>query len=604
MKKRVADITIETIIDLGITDCFSVVGGGAMHLNNAFAIKKDYVNVVYTHHEQAAAMAAEGYARLSGRMAAVCVTSGPGGLNTLNGVQGAWVDSIPMLIISGHPRLATTVQATGLKLRNRGVQENDIISQVQSITKYAIMVTNPLEIESEIRKAYTIAMDGRRGPVWVCVPLDIQGQLVEDEQLIKFDEKEISERLVPNIIQHQVEEIVRLLKEAERPCILTGSGIRSSDSEELYRKFIEIVRIPIVGGALQPDINYNGENFYYGGSGTVGPRVGNYILQNADCILILGNSMSFKQTGYNVDRFAPNAKKIMVDAEPDEAKKPGLNVDLSVVCDLKEFFKSYIDKGTNIETPNKWKRYCDFVYTDMSRFEMIYECEQLSENNNVPSLLFWKNFLDRIEDNAVISLGNSSCIVGALQFGVNTSKQRVLVNYNCGSMGDDITEAIGAAVCYKDVPHYCVTGDGSVMMNLQEFQTIHHYNLPVKTVIMNNGGYGAIRSTCNNFFKGIKNGCDEKSGISFPDFGDVASTFGLKYHLCHNIKELKSSIDWLIAQDDACILEIHELYDEIRGPRLESVMDENGEFHTPDIQYLAPFINEKELLKYEYDYFN
>ena len=594
MKKRVADIVVDTLVELGIKDCFSVVGGGAMHLNNAFALKKDKIRTIYTHHEQAGSMAAEGYARLSGKMAAVCVTSGPGGTNAINGVQGAWVDSLPMIVISGHPRYSTTVPATGLKLRVRGVQENDIVAQVSGITKYAKTILEPETIKYEIQKAISIALDGRRGPVWIDIPLDVQGSLVELSELKEYDHIE-EEYYVRQADTSSLEELQKLLDEAERPCILTGSGIRTGDAEKEYREFIKAVSIPIVGGSLQPDINYNGEKNFYGLSGTIGPRSGNFILQSADLIIVLGNSLSYKQTGHDVKQFAPNAKFVMVDAEEDEAKKDGLHIDLSIVADLKDFFNKCLSFGIKADASEKWFDHCQKVYDHFSKYEMLERHGSFSDDERVPVLLFWKKFMKRVQDNAVINLGNSSCVHGILQEGADTIDQRILVNYNCGSMGDDITEAMGSAAYDSEVPQYCVTGDGSLMMNIQEFQTIHHYNLPIKTVVMNNQGYGAIRATCDNFFNGLHNGCDEESGVTFPDFGDVAHTFKIDYRCCKNIGELGAALDWYVNHDGPCILEIYQMLNDLRGPRLESVMDENGVFYTPPLHILSPLLDENEV---------
>ncbi len=593
MKKRIADIVVETLIENGITDCFSVVGGGAMHLNNAFVLAKKRIRTIYNHHEQACAMAAEGYARLCGKMAAVCVTSGPGGTNAINGVQGAWVDSIPMIVISGHPRYATTVAESGLRLRTRGVQENDIVAQVKSITKYARLVKEPGEVKAEIQKAIYLAESGRRGPVWIDIPLDVQGLLVEEEELNQYSPRSEEE----SISDEKIKRLKEMLLQAKRPCLLTGSGIRSGNAEEEYREFLKDMNIPIVGGALLADINYNGEKNYYGMSGNVGPRCGNFILQSADLILVLGNSLAFKQTGFNQAEFAKHAKIIMVDAEEDEAKKPGLHVDFSICSNLKKFFKICKEKGIKVNAPAQWFEHCNFVFNDLPRYEMLERHGSFEDNERVPLYIFWREFLKTAEEDAVFALGNSGCGLGIMQEGITHKEQRVLVNYNCGSMGDDLPEAIGAAAAGAKTV-YCVTGDGSVMMNLQELQTIHYYGFPVKTVIFSNDGYGAIRNTCSNFFHGTYTGCDAESGVSFPDFSRVAEAFQMEFHRCHCISELEESLEWLKQNKNPCILEICERIDEIKGPRIESKMDENGVFSTSPLHDMSPFFSEEEISKY------
>ena len=588
MKKRVADILVDCLIENGITDCFSVVGGGAMHLNNAFVLR-DEINKIYCHHEQACAMAAEGYARASGKLAVVCVTSGPGGTNAINGVQGAYVDSIPMIVISGHPRQNTTVAATGLNLRCRGVQENDIVHMVKKITKYAKFITDASTIRDEIKKAINVAMEGRRGPVWLDIPLDIQGALVDD---ICVDTK-IHEKK-DTIDENDINECIDMLQSAKCPCILTGSGIRTSDAIEQFRTFCSKVQIPIVGGALQADVCYNGQNMYYGMSGSMGPRVGNFILQNADVILVLGNSLSFKQTGFNQELFAPNAKIVMVDIDRDESKKPGIRIEKFICEELKDFFDVICKRDVVIKAKDNWVSYCDMLMKRFDKFEALTLIDEIKSDDRVPVSLFWKEFMEQCKKDVIIALGNSSCVHGILQEGVNTSEQRVLVNYNCGSMGDDLPEAVGAAVAMnKEV--ICITGDGSVMMNIQEFQTIKYNRLPVKTIIFSNNGYGAIRNTCSKFFAGTYTGCDENSGISFPEFEKVATAFDLPFSKCRNVGELSESIEWLVNHKGACILEIEQCIDEIKAPRLESKMLEDGTFVTPALHDMSPFLSKSEL---------
>lgn len=586
MKKRIADIVVDSLTNNGIKTCFSVVGGGSMHLNNAFAINNN-IERIYNHHEQACAMAAEAYARACGNLAAVCVTSGPGGTNTINGVQGAWVDSLPMIVISGHPRQDTSIRNTGLDIRCRGVQENDIIAQVRGITKYAKFIDDPYEVRREVNKAVKIAMSGRRGPVWIDIPLDIQGKHIDDEEL--YADEALDTEL--KATDREIEILINDIKNAKRPCILTGSGIRTGDCIDEFRKFIEAVRIPIVGGSLQGDICYWDQPLYYGTSGSSGPRCGNFILQNSDLILVLGNSLSYKQTGFNQDLFAPNAKIIMVDAAKDEAKKKGLHIDYCIESDLKLFFEIANSQVDSIECSTDWINYCNKLKGEFPRFETLEMHGEFGSDERIPALLWWKEVLKRSKDDEVFALGNSSCIAGLIVEGIKHSNQRILVNYNCGSMGHDIPNAIGSAIALrKNV--MCVTGDGSVMMNLQELQTIVHYNLPIKMVVFSNNGYGAIRNTCRNFFNGMYMGCDENTGISFPDFSRIADAFGFAYKCCNNVGELDDSIEWLNDQNKYCFLEIKQRTDDISGLRLASIMRDDGTFETPALHQLTPLLSE------------
>ena len=591
VKRRIADIVVDTLLKNGIDICFSVVGGGAMHLNNAFVIN-DRVKKIYNHHEQACAMAAEAYARATGTMAAVCVTSGPGGLNTLNGVQGAWVDSLPMIVVSGFPRYETSAKSTQLDIRCRGVQENDIVKEVESFTKYSKLILDPLEIRREINYAVHLAMDGRRGPVWLDIPLNIQGMLVEETNLYA-DYEQNKEDSTKKVLD-EIEKMNELLSKAKRPCILTGSGIRSGNAIEGFYSFVQKVQIPIVGGCIQPDICYEGQELYYGMSGNVGPRMGNFILQNADLIIVLGNSLSYKQTGFNQMLFAPKAKIIMVDAQRDEMRKPEINIELPITCELKMFFSLAEKYIKAVQAEEHWINYCDMLKQRFPKFEALVQNGRIEEKQRVPALFWWKQLIAKSRENDVFALGNSSCIYGILQEGIKYKTQRVLVNYNSGSMGHDLPNAIGCALGFKR-EIILSTGDGSIMMNLQELQTIKHYNLPVKVVVFSNNGYGAIRNTCRNFFNGTYTGCDESSGVSFPDFSKIAEAFGFPYYKCENAGQVDKCIEWMYEQKSYCFIEIMERIDEISGPKLVSRMGENGEFYTPALHDMYPFLDDADM---------
>ena len=584
MEKRVADIVVETLLELGINECFCVVGGGAMHLNNAFEISQA-MNVTYCHHEQACAFAAEGYAKYSSKCAAVCVTSGPGSVNTLNGVYSAWVDSAPMIVIAGYPRLETTIEACGLNLRCRGVQEFDIITAVKGMTKYAALIKDANKIKKEIQYAYHVAMDGRRGPVWLTIPLDIQAAIVEEGKL----EKE--ETFVSDVKQElDIDKIIAQVSNAKRPCILTGSAIRYTDAIDKFLRFIEKVEIPVVGGALVPDTLPEGYPLYYGPSGNIGPRAGNYILRNSDLILVLGNSLSTRQTGFNVEEFAPDSHFIMVDAERDEPFKPGLHIDNPIQIDINVFLDMMNEHiKEKIKAPDSWIQYCNAIYTFFDGFDDI----SCSTSERVPAKAFWKLFREYLPDKCAIALGNSNCVVGIYQYGTKTLGQRVITNSNAGSMGYDLPEALGIATTCN-LPVYCITGDGSIMMNLQELATIAYKDFPIKIVIFSNEGYGAIRQTCKNYFHGIYTGCDKESGVGFPDFHKVSDAFGFHYFHCPNYGALEDTLKQFMAFKGRCIMVVEQRLDDSVQPRVVSKMSCDGKFETPGITELYPYLSDKQ----------
>lgn len=589
MKKRAADIVMDVLVENGITDCFAVVGGGAMHIDNALALRED-IHKIFCHHEQACAMAAEGYAKACGKMALVSVTSGPGAINTYNGVEGAWADSVPMFILAGHPRYETTVPPTGLHLRCRGVQEFDSVSAVKGMTKYAKLVTDPLAVRMEVQKAIDIAIQGRRGPVWLSIPLDVQSALVEADALYPCEHVPEPEY---SLGDEEFAQLNKLILESERPCILTGSGIRTGNAVCEFREWAARINIPVVGGALQADLVYEDAPYYYGMSGNVGPRKGNFILQNADLILVIGNSLSAKQTGFNQEEFAPDAKIVMVDAEPDEMKKDGFRVVLPIYADIVSFLRKAAKQVQAWKPAEKWVRYCDSLdrmLGDIDKRSIQKDRERVSQNT------FWDEFRKQMDEDAVIALGNSSCILGILQKGIRKERQRVIVNYNSGSMGDDLPEAVGAAAALKREV-ICVTGDGSLMMNMQELQTIVHYHLPVKIVVFSNDGYGAIRQTNQNFFDGLYIGCDAKSGVSFPNFGKIAAAFEIAYYHCADCGMLREGIAWLMKEEQTAILEVRQLIDDQPLPKVMSKMREDGSFYTPPLHDMYPFMEEELMCK-------
>lgn len=587
MKKRVADIIMDTLVEYGITDCFAVVGGGAMHLDNALLVC-DRMHKYFNHHEQACAMAAEAYARMSGKPAMICVTSGPGATNTLTGVMGAWQDSIPMVVLSGQVRYAISVEKSGLNLRYRGIQEFEIIPSVKNMTKYAVMITDPLSIKRELVKALHIMMDGRRGPVWLDIPQDIQNARVEEDEL--YDVEEYVSYL-PVLDKKEVEEVIQVLQGAERPCILAGSGVRSGDAFRELEMFVDKMKIPVIGGAWVADNFYMEHPFYFGPSGNVGPRTGNFILQNADVIVTLGNSLGFRQTGFNQEDFAPRAKIYMVDADANEGKKPGLRIEKIVQADLKHFLESANRCNIDTKEHDEWMSYCNNLKQRFSPFEAT---EKIKMSERVCSYYFWKVFQQLEEEDSILALGNNTANTAKLQIGVSKREQRVLTNYTCGSMGYDIPATIGAAVASgKKV--YCVTGDGSIMMNLQELQTIVQYDLPIKIVVFNNDGYGAIRQTSKNFFHGSYIGCTPDTGVSFPSFAKIADTFGFVYICCHSNKEVQEKLEQFMKSDERVLLEVLQAFDDPVTPKVMSRLDENGNMLTPALHDMYPFLEKSEL---------
>lgn len=590
MKKRVADIIMEVLMDNGIEDCFCVVGGGSMQLNNALA-KCNGIHKYYNHHEQACAMSAEGYVKASGKLPVVCVTSGPGGTNTLTGVLCAWQDSVPMLILSGQVRYEISVPESGLPLRQRGEQEYQIVPMVSHMTKYAKMIINPLSIKRELQKAIDIATTGRRGPVWLDIPLDVQGALIEEEELLTVVSNPEN---IPCVSDRDISFLNDILKTAKRPCILVGSGVRAANVIEEFRKYVEILKVPVVAGIHIADAHYLKYPLYYGMSGTIGPRLGNFILQNADVIVTIGNSLHLCETGFDQEAFAPHTKIVMVDIDQNEAMKPGLNIYRFIHTDLKLFFEKAMQSARDVQTNPLWIEHCEKL---RKRFPIIEVPADLNMQGAVRQNYFWTVFEKQAPEDCIVAYGNSMGVAGVVQKGITDPKQRLIANFWVGTMGNDLPEAIGAAVgTHRDV--ICTTGDGSIMMNLQELQTIIHYKLPIKIILFSNGGYGTIRQTCKNFFQGVMVGCDAESGVGMPDFEKVAKAFGYHYKRCETNADTEECLNWFFTSERFAFLEVVQDVDDAYEPKLKSRLLPDNTFSTPALHDMYPFIDKAELDSY------
>lgn len=557
-----------------------------MHLNNAMALNNN-LNKYFNHHEQASAMSAEAYARLNGKIAAVCVTSGPGGSNTLTGVLGAWQESIPMLILSGQVRYQLSMEAAKLKLRYRGVQEFDIVNSVKNMTKYSKMIKDPLSIKLELNKAIDMAISGRRGPAWLDIPLDVQSAIIEEEDL--YPTKAIPK--LPRPKKNDIIEILDILKNAKRPVILVGRGVVSSGNLNNFREFAKKLRIPVIAASLSLDTMYTDYDRYYGLSGYIGPRPGNFIVQNSDVILSIGCSLGFTMTGYAQELFAPKAFIISIDVDKKEFKKPGVRIDRLVHSDLKAFFEYSNKLVDEIEVNPKWISYCEKLKRRFSPFE---PSNNISINEKVSSYFFWKKFEKYETSDSILAMGNNTANTAKLQIGIKQEKQRALTNKNCGSMGYDLPAAIGSSIAAGKKEIICVTGDGSIMMNLQELQTIRHYKLPIKIVVFSNDGYNSIRQTSKNFFDGKYIGCSNETGISFPDFNQIANSFGFKYQRCSTNAEVEEALQWFFNNDGNLFLEIMQRLDDPVTPKVMSRILQDGSFSTPALQDMYPFLDEEE----------
>lgn len=599
MKQRLADYVADFLVNHGVTDVFSVVGGGAMHLNDALGHNPG-LHVTYNHHEQACAIAAEAYARLDNKVAAVCVTTGPGGTNALTGVVGGWLDSIPMFIISGQVRYDTTaryaLQYTQTLLRAMGDQEYDIVKSVENMTKYAVMIEDPVKIRYCLEKAWHLANTGRPGPVWIDIPVNYQGMYIETDGLEGYDPAEDDKNLPPEVSQETVKSVIEKIRNAKRPVFHAGYGIRLSGAYKYFRSVAEKLNIPIVTYWNAVDLIEDEHPLYTGRAGNMGDRPGNWAIQNADLILAVGTRISIRQVGYNWKTWAREAEVIMVDVDRAELKKPTLHVEMPIWADAKDFL-SKMDKltaGTVFDGPD-WLNTC----RGWKENYPVVQSKHWNENGSTANVYAFIDYLSsRLPENSLTAVSNGACCVVGNQAYHIQNGSRMANNSAIASMGYGLPAAIGTCVGGGRKSTICLEGDGSIMMNLQELQTILTNKLPIKLFLINNQGYHSIRITQTNLFNKNFVGIGDESGdLSFPEFKKIAEAFGYKYLSASSNEDMKKVVDEALNTDGPVFSEIFTDTKQVWEPKSATKRLEDGTLVSPPLEDLAPFLPKEELEK-------
>lgn len=589
---RLSDYIVTTLASHGIRHVFMVTGGAAMHLNDAFG-RESRITKVCCHHEQSCAMAAESYYRVSNRMAAVNVTAGPGATNAITGVYGAYVDSMAMIVLSGQSKRETLVRSTKLPLRQLGDQEVDIVKMVKGVTKYSVLVDDPMTIRDHLEKALHLATQGRPGPVWLDIPIDVQAAQIDPVALKGYDPNEEVTCRADAGLSESAREILGRMTEAKRPVIYAGTGVRLSGRYDLFLKLADRLGIPVVAAWNSNDLLPNEHPCYAGRPGTIGDRAGNFTVQNSDFLLILGCRLNIRLVSYNWVSFAPNAFKVMVDADEAEMKKPTLSIDLPVHSDLEDFLP-LLDQATEGWIPRhvEWLSWCR---ERVLRYPVVLS-EYWDLKEKVNPYCFMERLSSFLERGEVIACGDGTACVTAFQTIMIRPEMRLFHNSGCASMGYDLPAAIGAAEALPEKRRIiCLAGDGSIMMNLQELQIIAGRRLPVKIFILNNTGYHSIRQTQGNFFPDNIVGCGTDSGLSFPDFGKVATAFGLPFERCSSHAELDASIRSTLDQEGPAVCEVMLDLTQSFAPKLSSRKLDDGRMVTAPLEDMAPFLSREEL---------
>jgi len=586
---RVADYIVQLLAEHGLKDVFMVTGGGAMHLNDAFG-RSPAFQVTCCHHEQACAIAAESYFRLTGRLAAVNVTTGPGGLNTLTGVHSAWTDSLGMVVISGQVKRETLVAMAGPQgLRQLGDQEVDIVSVVRPLTKYAALVEHPEDVRYHLEKAIYLARSGRPGPVWVDVPSDIQGARIEPSSLRGFHaEESLRPSLAPRI-----EAFLDLLQQAKRPVFLPGSGIRIAGMEQVFRDLAERLQIPVATAFNAHDLLEDGHPCLVGRPGTVGDRAGNFAVQNADLVIVLGCRLNIRQIGYNWSSWARSARKVMVDIDPLELVKPTLSMDLPIQADLRDFFQALQERGIP-EARSEHAEYLAWCLVRRERYPVVLERHR-AKNRPVNPYAFTEALFQHLPPGQIVVTGDGTACVATFQAARLKPGQRLYSNSGCASMGYDLPAAVGACIASGRRPVVCLAGDGSLMMNLQELQTVAHHHLPILLVVYNNGGYHSIRQTQRAYFQDGLVGFDAATGVSFPDFRKIATAFGFPHQLIRSHADLDPVLSKCLGLPWPLICEVLLDPEQAFEPKPSSRTLENGRMISLPLEDLFPFLDRSEL---------
>ena len=643
MKIKVSNYIAGKLVEAGINQVFTVTGGGAMHLNDALG-HQEGLHCLYQHHEQACAIAAEAYARIHNKIGALCVTTGPGGTNAITGVVGGWLDSIPMLVLSGQVRYDTTARWSGVGIRAMGDQEFDIVKSIDCMTKYSEMVIDPLRIRYCLEKAIYLSYSGRPGPTWLDIPLDVQGAYVDTDDLVGFDAADYEaggtgwaepspahaipedyagkgehRQVLPKPVSKELaREIIEKIRNAKRPVLYAGNGIRIAGAFDAFMEVADGLGIPAVVGWNANDCMYDDCPWYVGRPGNMGDRPGNLAVQNSDLVFSVGSRLSIRQVGYNYKTWAREAYVIMNDVDPEELKKPSVHVDMPVHADAKDLMetmaavlreeydkKPVFDGGEGLPGMT-WSETCR-MYRE--KYPTIRK-EQLkpdpTREANVYAVV--EALSSRLSEDQITVVGNgSACVVGGHAY-IMKKGQRFLSNSAIASMGYDLPAAIGACMAAHD-PEFegdgysqhdiiLLTGEGSIQMNLQELQTIIHHKMPVKIFLINNGGYHSIRQTQRNFFGEPLVGIGVDShDLSFPDMAKLAPAYGYPYVAAYHNEELADAVEKTLAMEGPAICELFVTTDQNFEPKSSAKRLPDGSLVSPPLEDLSPFLPDEEMDK-------
>jgi acetolactate synthase-1/2/3 large subunit len=588
---RIADYIADFITKKGVKHAFMVSGGGIMHLTDGIACNND-LEAICCHHEQAVSMALEAYSRTSENFGVGYFTTGPGATNALTGLAGAWIDSVPCLFISGQVKRKETIYNAGIpRLRQFGVQEVNIIPIVESLTKYAVMINEPEEIRYHLEKAFYLSTSGRPGPVWLDVPLDVQGALVDPDILKGFEEPQKKETLD----KEKVASVANLLANCSRPLILAGQGVRISGAIEILYKFVSQYNVPVVTSYLGIDVIDTDNPHFTGRVGIKGDRAGNFAVQNSDLLIILGSSLPVAEIGYDYLQFAREACIVVVDIDLSSHMKKTIDIDLLIESDVKEFLESLDSalKKKKVKTGGQWQETC--LRWRQKYPVCIPEYEQMKEKVN--KYYFIEKLSQKLCSKDIVVTDAGSAFYAGSQGVKIKPGMRYITSGGLATMGYSLPASIGVSIAADNRRVMCITGDGSFQQNIQELQTVVHYGLPLKIFILNNEGYLSIRFTQERYFDKRFIGESANSGVSFPDSEKIAHAYGIKFFRVSKNDQLDKTLDQVLAYEGPVICEIINPNDQLIIPTLSSQKKEDGIMVSKPLEDMYPFLDRNEFKK-------
>ncbi len=588
---KLSDYVIDFIYRQGVHDIFTLSGGGCMHLIDSLG-SHGKIKYVCNLHEQACAMAMEGYARDRGDVGVALVTTGPGSTNTLTGVIGAWLDSVPSVVVSGQVKRETMRPFP--ELRQLGDQEINIIDMVKPVTKYAAVVDNPQDIRYHLEKAFYLARHGRPGPCWIDIPLDVQSSQIEPDKLRGFDRSEMKENADMARLDKQVQDTASRLAKAKRPVLLIGKGIRIAHAQEKLLELVQKLKVPVITSFTGFDLIEANNPYYQGRQGTLGPRGGNFIVQNSDLLLCIGTRLNTRMVSYNYKMFARAAYKIVVDIDEAELRKPTIHPDMPVVADAAVFIQKLLDKvgSGGLAEKKEWMQYCMKINAKYP----VVRPEHYKEKDYVNLYAFVKELSNAMKENETVVCTDGFACIGPYQAFDIKSGQRVIFNSGCASMGYDLPAAIGAAVAEgRQKQIVCLAGDGSIQLNIQELQTIVHYHLPIKIFVINNFGYLSIRETQKNLFNSHFVATDPDTGVGLPDMEKISVAYGLPYRRLTNNADLQKQIKEFLSIKGAAMCEVMMSPKKGLDTKGSTYQNEQGQLVSRPLEDLTPLLPRKEL---------